>query len=79
MPECLHCRAPFHAKRPWQKFCSTAHKDAYHAAARRSTAGLLSRVTELELELARAKGEGRMGEGGMKGEGMRDTHSNLPR
>ena len=59
MPECLHCRAPFHAKRPWQKFCCTAHKDAYHAAARRNTADLLTRVTELELALARARAGGR--------------------
>jgi hypothetical protein len=51
---CPYCSCPFQPKRPWQRFCSTAHRRAYHKA----TGGgdLVRKVADLEERVHRLEG-----------------------
>lgn len=49
--KCKFCQREFHIKRPWQKFCSQAHRDAFHLEERRDVRALRDRIAALEKEL----------------------------
>jgi predicted RNase H-like nuclease (RuvC/YqgF family) len=57
--QCLYCLSEFEPTRPWQKFCTQAHKDAYHVEERKKMRFLQEQVLVLRAKVKEKEDENR--------------------